>query len=127
VKIVAQRRSFDCAVAALAFYCGLPYEDVYVAAARTVPGQLRRGMWVREIISTARRLGRRLSRTHWRQVDLEESAGVLMLSKRQTGHAVVLRNGLIIDPEGPTILEADEYLKLHGWRVGTLLVEKETR
>jgi hypothetical protein len=60
-------------------------------------------------------------------VDLEESAGVLMLSKRQTGHAVVLRNGLIIDPEGPTILEADEYLKLHGWRVGTLLVEREAR
>jgi hypothetical protein len=116
-------------VAALAFYCGLSYEDVFVAAVRAVPrGQVRQGLWVRQQVKTARLLGRTLVRVHWRKVDLEESNGVLnLIGKKGRGHAVVLRNGLIVDPEGPTILEADEYLKLHGWRVGTLLVEKGTR
>lgn len=130
--MVAQRRDQDCAVSALAMFCHLRYEDVFVAAVRSAPEWKRYGgLTLREVISTARRLGRRLAPVSWKRVDLEEHAGILGINwnnpKEQggAGHWVVLREGTIIDPSGPAIWDAAEYLTANNGRAGTLLVEVE--
>ena len=111
--------------------CHLRYEDVFVAAVRTAPHWKRDGgLTVREMVATARRLGRRLLLVNWHRVDLDEHVGILGVNwnkpeqQQAHGHWVVLREGTIIDPVGPDVWDADEYLKTNNGRVGTLLVER---
>lgn len=110
----------------------LRYEDVFVAAVLTAPHWKRSGgLTMREVIATAARLGRQLVPIHYRNVDLEEHAGILGINWNQpkkqggaSGHWVVLREGTIIDPVGPAVWDCDEYLRVEDGRAGSLLVER---
>lgn len=130
--IHAQRRGYDCGVAALAGFIGASYEDCYVAAAATSPQFLKRqGLTIPDMISMASAFGRTLVRTHYRRVDIDEHVGILGINwdrsqwKRHgsTGHWVILRAGTIIDPSGPSYGDAADYLVANKGRVGTLLRE----
>lgn len=97
----------DCAIATLAMYLGYSYVDVLrVAALKEKQYQAKHGMMVDEIIATAKLLGTTLSFS--RTVDLEDDYGILVLPE----HVNLLRNGLIIDPDG-TIWEVDDYLQFY--------------
>ena len=132
--IHAQRKGYDCGVAALASFLGTTYEDAYVAAVATSTDFKRRlGLTIPDMITMAAGFGRRLVRVHYRRVDLDEHVGVLGVNWHQsqwrkhgaTGHWVVLRAGTIIDPAGPSYGDAHDYLTANRGRAGTLLREVE--
>lgn len=126
VRLIQQRASGDCGVAALATLlsavCG--YEDVFLAAAaveRVKRG--RAGLRNRELVAIARRLGLELTPT--KAFNLDGDAGVLRIYANHTnrgGHWVAVRYGLIWDP-APDGYAAPwrEYAARHGARFGALL------
>ena len=128
MKIHAQRKGFDCGVAALASFVGVDYEDAYVCAAAVTP-TFKRGLTVKEMIGMGTAFGITLDRVDFRKVDLLEHTGILGVNWHKSmwkkhggcGHWVVLRRGTIIDPVGPTYDDAAAYLKLRKGRAGTLL------
>jgi ABC-type bacteriocin/lantibiotic exporter with double-glycine peptidase domain len=131
--IHAQRRSNDCGVAALASFVGSSYEDCYVAAVAQSATFLRRqGLTIADMIAMAKAFGRTLRPLHYRRVDLDEHIGILGVNWHQsqwkrhgaTGHWVLLREGTIIDPVGPSYGDAHDYLAVNKGRAGTLLQER---
>ena len=130
--IHAQRRNYDCGVAALAGFLGVAYEDAYVAAiAASATFRSRQGLSIPDMIAMARGFGRTLTRTHYKRVDLEEHVGILGVNWDRSvwrkhgsqGHWVILRAGTIIDPSGPCYSDAADYLITNKGRAGTLLRE----
>jgi hypothetical protein len=131
-QIHAQRKGYDCGVAALAGYIGTSYEDAYISAAATSTTFLKRqGLTIEDMIKMAKMFGRTLVPTDYRKVDIEEHVGILGVNWRKkdhkkrgaSGHWVILRAGTIIDPSGPSYGDAADYLAVNKGRVGTLLRE----
>lgn len=106
-RLVAMREENDCAIVALSAYLGVSYEDVLRVVTVTDRKQGKQGLWTRTLIRIASRLGFRLRK---RAVDLEHGYGLLRLPD----HAVVLRNGLVLD--GLSVWEADEYLAVREFK-----------
>ncbi|MCL4847135.1 MAG: hypothetical protein KJ066_11405 [Acidobacteria bacterium] len=121
-RIVPGREPNDCAICVLAMYLGVSYEDVLrEVAIRDRPWQGRQGLRLNDIERIARALGTPLRRV--RKYDLATAYGVLSLPL----HVVLLRGGMVIDPEvaGATVWEIDDYLSAYRLRPGLLLVAKE--
>jgi hypothetical protein len=131
MHIYTTHRAKDCGVAAFANYFGLNYEDVYSVAVKLFPAFARRrdGIGVHDLITLATAFKLVLYKRHWRRVDLDDHNGILGVTWNDPkehgcpGHWVVLRNGLILDSEGPCYDEAEKYLTQYHGRVGTLLTE----
>lgn len=127
VEIVKQRRAGDCGVAALAAYLHVTYEEAYVAAVKVAPKVAKSGLLMREILATAKGLGRPLRVV--RRPDLEAHSGILGVlwnkpkQRGAHGHWVVLSEGKILDSSPPEMWDADEYLKTFNGRPGWLLTE----
>jgi ABC-type bacteriocin/lantibiotic exporter with double-glycine peptidase domain len=120
-RIVPGRERNDCAVCVLAMYLGVSYEDVLrVVAVRDRPWQGRQGLRLHEVEHIARELGTPLKRL--RKYDLPAAYGMLSLPL----HLVLLRDGLIVDPEvgGATLWEVEDYLHTYHCRPGVLLVAR---
>jgi hypothetical protein len=121
-RIVPGRERNDCAICVLAMYLGVSYEDVLrEVAIRDRPYQGRQGLRLREIERIARGLGTPLRRE--RRYDLGAAYGILSVPH----HVVLLRTGVIVDPEpaGGSVWEADDYLHAYGVRPGLLLVAND--
>jgi len=129
MQLIAQRRAFDCGVACVAMLCHVDYADVFFIAATVAGKKFREGLTVEQLAKVAARLKRPLVRVNHKRVDLDEHVGVLGIlwpgPSWKTGHWVVLRRGTIIDPEKAAVWDADEYMKVHKARPGTLLEERE--
>lgn len=116
IRVTPQRGEGDCTIASLAMYLGVSYEDALEAATGATRKAHRRGMWVANIVQAAERLGVALSRRrlprYW-LVD-EESHGILSGSviekRRRVQHVVVLRWGLIFEPDGGEVWEVEDYV-----------------
>lgn len=126
--LVAQRRAFDCGVACVAIVARADYSDAFFVAAKVAGPKIREGLTVAQLMRVAARLNYPLKRVHWRKVDLDEDSGILGVlwtgPSWQSGHWVVLRRGTIIDPDGLKLWDADDFMKAHKARPGTLLVER---
>jgi hypothetical protein len=121
-RVVPGRERNDCAICVLAMYLGVSYEDVLrEVAVRDRPYQGRQGLRLREIERVARALGTSLKRL--RRYDLGTSYGILSLPH----HVVLLRGGIIVDPEpfGGSVWEVEDYLHTYRIRPGTLLVASD--
>lgn len=126
MTIVRQRKDGDCGVAALAQLLGEAYEDVYVAMV-TVDSTCRggRGLYQKDLIAAAKRLGKTLRRR--RRVDLDEDEGILSIiwpkGAPYRGHYVTLRRGLIFDPALSVPMDHEDWFRLQGTgtRIGTIL------
>ena len=125
MSIVAQQRTFDCGVAALAMWLHVDYADVYAAAVQLVGRRLKLGLTLGELRQLALVFARPMATVHFRRVDIEDDAGILGVNWEadEPGHWVVLRRGTIIDPSGAQVWDADEYLRCHKGRVGSLLTD----
>lgn len=124
MKLVAQRKQFDCGIACLATYFHLPYEDAYALAIAHIGVKVRRGMCLYELRTLAKKIGRPMTTVHHKKVDLDEDSGILGVNwTKGGGHWVVLRKGTIVDPAEAQTWEAEEYLAVNGGRVGSLLTE----
>jgi ABC-type bacteriocin/lantibiotic exporter with double-glycine peptidase domain len=122
LRVVTARDCGDCGVCCLAMILGYSYEDIFaVAVGVTQNVEVHTaGMWIRQIVKIAEILGVTLHRR--RKWDLETSCGILSLhnTKRNLGHVVVLKNGMIFDVDG-TVWEASVYLENSAYAVKSLL------
>jgi hypothetical protein len=121
-RVVPGRERNDCAICVLAMYLGVSYENVLrEVAVRDRPYQGRQGLHLREIERIARALGTPLKRR--RRYDPATAYGILSLPH----HVVLLRGGLIVDPEpaGGSIWEVEDYFHTYRVRPGVLLVSGE--
>lgn len=120
--LIPGREPNDCAICVLAMYLGVTYEDVLrEVAVRDRPYQGRQGLRLRDIERIARALGTPLRRL--RKYDIANAYGILSLPM----HVVLLRGGLIIDPEpgGASLWEIEDYLHTYNVRPGVLLVSRD--
>lgn len=119
-RIVPGREANDCAIAVLAMYLGVSYEDVLrQVAVLDRPYQGRQGLLLHEVVRIARSLGTVIRRQ--RKFDILTAYGMLSLPH----HIVLLRAGVVVDPEqgGATLWEVDDYfLAYPKMRPGWLLV-----
>ena len=122
-----QRGSRDCAVAALACFAELPYEDVYVEAAKIDPrARGKMGLYSHEVIRLARRIGIVLKPT--RTYDLDDDAGILRVrwngprgKAEPGGHFVAIRDGFVLCPSDGFPTRWTAYLEQNHARACTLL------
>lgn len=110
VRMVAQRGQGDCAIACLAMYLGKSYEDVLAAAVSKSKNTRvhHTGMYIRQIRATAGALGVKVRAT--KKVDLDSGCGILHFTHRDGAHVVLLKAGLIFDPDGATVWDPDLYI-----------------
>lgn len=121
-RLIPGREPNDCAICVLAMYLGVSYEDVLREVAvndRTDQG--RHGLRLTEIERVARRLGTPVRRQ--RKFDILTAYGMLSLPV----HLVLLRNGMIVDPEvgGASLWEVEDYFHAYDVRPGLLLVSRD--
>ena len=123
LRLVQQRGSHDCCIAALASYLGRDYEDVLAAAVAVQfdPKIHRKGMWMSQIERTSAALGHPLKRH--RRWDWEASEGILCLTGK-ADHVVILKAGLVFNSADATIWEPDVYLSAEQY-APTLLLTRE--
>ena len=123
IRMTLQRSSGDCSVAALAMYLGVSYEDALEAATAESLKPHRRGMYNTQIVKAAARL--KVALVVKRRFSLEHDSGILsgyvFDGVRPSGHVVVLRWGLLIDPDGGELWEPDDYERTHQAEWTTLL------
>ena len=121
-RLVPGREKNDCAISVLAMYLGVSYEDVlWQVAVRDLPNQGRQGLRLKEIERIGRALGTPLKRQ--RKFDILNAYGMLSLPN----HLVLLRGGMIIDPEpgSATLWEVEDYFHAYHVNPGVLLVARE--
>ena len=127
MTIVRQRAEGDCGVAALAMVAGQSYEDTYIEVAKVDPRwRGKRGLYNREVIVVAQRLGLQLRQT--RRFDLDHDDGVLRIRvNRPTsplhehGHFVALIDGEVGCPHFGARMPILDYLARVDARACTLL------
>jgi hypothetical protein len=127
VTVVKQRGEGDCGVAALASLTGIPYEDVYVQAAKVDKRHRgKNGLWNYEVVAIARRLDVRLRPIT--TFDLDTDEGVLRVyftgprSKTSPGgHFVAVKGGVIGCPADGGERPWLEWLNANSAYAGTLL------
>ena len=127
MRLVLQRASGDCGIAALASLLEQSYEDVYVATARVDRKcRGRNGIHLGALIAVGKILG--CSLLLKRRAVLDEDEGLLVVtwapgSRHEVGvpHLVALGHGVIVDPADGVILPADEYLARERATAGSFL------
>jgi len=131
VKVIAQRKNWDCGIASLAMLLGVPYGDVAAAAKRMwsrLPPN-RRGILLSDMEAFAlEQFDVRLARRYWKHGYLEGQTGIIGLvggKMNWAGHWAVLKAGAVIDPDDGTVWAVDDYTKANKCRTGVLLVRAE--
>jgi hypothetical protein len=132
VRFIRQRGDWDCGVGAIAFIAELSYEDVYVAAAAIDPTwRGKSGLYSREIVAIAARLGVTLTPT--RRFDLDDDDGVLSIrwngpkgKQNPGGHFVAVRSGFVFCPSDGMPMRWRDYLEQNTGRACTLLQVHES-
>jgi len=128
VKLALQRALGDCAVAAISTLSELPYEDVYVEAAKVEPHfRGRSGLFMPHIAEICKRVGLTVSKKRGAvQWDADEGLLVVtwMKGSRHTvgaDHLVALANGVIADSGDGLILPPEEYFEREKAKPGAFL------
>lgn len=124
---VGQRAHGDCGVAALASLAELSYEDCYVEVAKVDPRwRGKQGLYNREVVVVAGRLGLTLEPT--RRFDVDKDDGVLRVRPNDRrspidvdGHFVALTDGRVRCPKFELWMPVRDYLAQMRARPCTLL------
>jgi hypothetical protein len=123
MRIEPRRQSNDCAVWALATYLDVPYDAVWQVVVRLDRSRGRNGLHTRTIRRVADALKRPLRRLPPSKVT-EDSYGVLIISDRTDGHAIVIRNGLAFDTDS-TVWDLPSWLSAREAVIEDLLTEED--
>jgi len=99
-RLIPQRGTADCAVACLASYLRVDYEEALLAAGRACPQVLTQGLHGIEIRKAARYLGFNTKWVRANAYDLDEATGILYIEYQApiSCHTVLLIEGVIYDP-----------------------------
>lgn len=131
VKVISQRKDWDCGVACLAMLLKVPYGDVAaLVRAEIDPRKLRRrGLVILDMQAMASHLGSPLRLVHRSRAYLSTHRdGILGMvggEMDRAGHWVVLKAGALVDPDGGEVWDVWEYAARHKARPTVLLVEDE--
>lgn len=116
----------DCALAALAMLTGAPYPTVSRVALKTVRRRPHAtGLWAGEVMKIAKALKTPLRRVKLKgklHTSLDEATGILLVHRGDGSHAVVLFQGVVINPADGLIWDLDTYLTEGEWTLHELLV-----
>ena len=123
-----QRASGDCAIAAIATLSEMPYEDVFVEAAKVEPQfRGRSGLFLPHISAICKRLGLSVRKKRG-PAQWDEDEGLLVVtwqrgSRHQVGsdHLVALSDGVIADSGDGIILSPEEYFAREKAKPGSFL------
>lgn len=119
---VVQRHDGDCGIAALAMFLNTSYEAVLVIASRIAPKVLKGGLFGTQMALIAQEFGRDVMVKA--AVDLEEDTGLLMVRyPDDSEHVVFLINGLVFEPTGGRVWEAETYIS--SFRIKTMSIITE--
>lgn len=131
VKVIQQRKDFDCGVASMAMLMNVTYGDVS-AVCRALYGSTKpnkRGLLLYHMEEIADQLGTRLKRVYRGNDYMVGKSGILGMNGGQmdsAGHWVVLQNGnTVIDPDGGDVWTLDDYVKKYKCRPATLLTKED--
>lgn len=128
VTVLRQRHSMDCGVASLAMFFDVPYGEMaaVVIARFGALCPVRRGLGIHHLEELAEFFDRRLTRVYKRKGYLTHATGVLgLVGGSWCGHWVVLKDGVLIDPDDGKVWSVDDYCVRHGDRTATLLIEEK--
>lgn len=129
IKVIQQKKDYDCGIAALAMLLGITYGDVS-AVVRSLYGTTKpnkRGLMLYHMEEIADQLGTKLKRVYKSKNYLSGKTGVLGMNggmMDKAGHWVVLKDGnTIIDPDDGAVYQLYEYVEDNKCRPATLLVK----
>lgn len=133
VKVIGQRKSWDCGIACLSMLLGKPYGDVAAFARDLLACGIidpvlahRRGLVIWDMQVLADGFSVALKPIARSRGYLENATGILgMLGGEMdpAGHWVVIKAGVIVDPDGSEVWSVDDYVQRTHARTATLLVE----
>jgi hypothetical protein len=110
----------DCAIVALQMYTGLPYPHIAAVVAAEAPRAFLRGMWTKEMQRIGKLLGLTLK---YRKAFAEDDTGILLLQLEDGCHAVVLFQGVVVNPGDGMVWDYATYLHKSAATPLGLLVE----
>jgi hypothetical protein len=102
-----QQTGNDCAIVALAMYLGIPYPKIAAVVAAMAPRAFLRGMWTAEMRRVAKTLG---TTFRYKKKFGEDETGILILQLEDECHAVVLFQGVVLNPGDGMAWDYDSYL-----------------
>ena len=129
IKVVVQKKAYDCGIAALAMLLDKPYGDVSKAVRELYePKKFRNGLAVYQLEAIGEHLGVPLKRIYKSKAYLTGQTGILGINWGKTGdsrgHWVVLKDGdTVIDPEDGSVYKLFDYVEGNG-RTATLITRK---
>lgn len=133
VKVIGQRKNWDCGVACLAMVLGRPYGDVAAVARDLIASGYidatkvrRRGLTIQDVQLIADGFGQALEPVPRAAGYLSGRSGILGVLGGQmdpAGHWVVLKAGAIVDPDGSEVWSVEDYVSRTKARTVTLLAE----
>lgn len=127
MKVIQQRKDWDCGVASIAMLLGVPYADVSRVVRENIddPKLHSRGLILRQIEQVLKLFKMTSKRIYRKEGYLDGATGILGLNGGlcgPAGHWVVVKDGMIIDPSDSTVLTPEEYIKATKSRPATLLI-----
>ena len=117
--IIRPEEGADCAILALAFYLGEPYDDVLRVVARVDPDAGKEGLTTRQIKKVAAVMGHPL-RTK-KSVNFDDDYGIVLWRD----HANVIRNGLLFESNGTVWDPTDYFMAFPKAKAVSILIAKE--
>ena len=118
-----QQSVSDCVVACVAMLLGIPYPDVSQAAPQLVKRARKKGASEYTLRKLVRTLGSTLHKMPYKAED--NPTGILFLEAGRPTyppHAVVLFQGILINPSDGLLWDAETYLTLHTYTPEALFV-----
>ena len=129
IKIVPQKKDYDCGIAAMAMLLGITYGDVS-AVVRALYGSTKpnkRGIMLYHMEEIASQLDTPLKRVYKAKSYLSGKTGILGMNggnMDSAGHWVVLKDGdTILDPDDGAVYKLYDYLEENKCRPATLLIK----
>lgn len=130
IKVVSQKKDYDCGIAAMAMLLDVAYGDVS-AAVRGLYGTTKpnkRGIMLYHMEEIAAKLGTPLKRIYKAKNYLSGKTGILGMNGGNmdtAGHWVVLKDGdTILDPDDGSVYKLYDYIEENKCRPATLLVKR---
>jgi len=126
-KVVPQRRDWDCGVAAIAMLLNAPYADVSQVVRQTIddPKLKRRGLILWQVEKVIEAFGFTVKRVYRKRDYLDGATGILGMNggtMDEAGHWVMIKEGMILDPDDGSATAADDYIKENKCRPATMVV-----
>jgi hypothetical protein len=117
--IIRPEEGADCALIALAFYLGEPYDDVLRVVSHVDMDMGKEGLTTRQIKKVAEVMGHplRLKRT----VNFDDDYGIVLWKD----HATVIRNGLLFESNGTVWEPSDYFLAFPTATAVSILIARE--